>query len=254
MIAALQFLTVLPLPVPGSWSIGERELRGSVLFFPLVGLLIGAGLAALDRGLTPLLPPGPVAVLIVMALLLVSGGLHLDGLADTADGFMSSRPRERILEIMKDSRSGPMAIAIVTCLLALKMTVVASLAEGVRAQALILMVLAGRCVLVLQMNALPYARPDGGLASVFRKDKSGLHRTIESLWVCIVLGATAWLLLSWAGLIAIAGVLFTLLFFSLYAYRTIGGFTGDTLGAGCEVSETMAGLCVLAWAHAGGAF
>jgi adenosylcobinamide-GDP ribazoletransferase len=167
---------------------------------------------------------------------------------------MSSRPRERILEIMKDSRSGPMAIAIVTCVLALKMTVVANLPEAARGQALILMVLAGRCVLVLQMNALPYARPDGGLASVFRKDKTGLQRTIEGLWVCIVLAAAAWLLLAWAGMVLMGGVLLTILLFGLYSYRKIGGFTGDTLGAGCEVSETTTGLCVLAWAHAGGTF
>lgn len=253
LIAALQFLTVLPLPVPANWSIGERELRRSVLFFPVVGLLMGAAVAALDLGLTRALPAAPAAVLVVLALLLFSGGLHMDGLADTADGFLSSRPRERILEIMKDSRSGPMAIAVVTCVLALKMAVVASLPEAGRWQALVLMVLAGRCVLVVQMNALPYARPDGGLASVFRKDKTGPRRGIESVWACVVLGLAAWLLLALPGLVAAGAVVLTILLFCLHSYRKIGGFTGDTLGAGCEISEAAAGLCVVAWTHAGGA-
>jgi adenosylcobinamide-GDP ribazoletransferase len=103
------------------------------------------------------------------------------------------------------------------------------------------------------MNALPYARPDGGLASVFRKDKTGPRRGIESVWACVVLGLAAWLLLALPGLVAAGAVVLTILLFCLHSYRKIGGFTGDTLGAGCEISEAAAGLCVVAWTHAGGA-
>jgi len=91
LVAAIRFLTILPLP--GRWGTEEADLAGSVVFFPIVGLLIGAVVAALAFGLVHILPPAVVSVLIVIALAAVSGGLHLDGLSDTADGFLSARWR-----------------------------------------------------------------------------------------------------------------------------------------------------------------
>jgi hypothetical protein len=111
--AALRFLTVLP--VPGCWCGGEEALKRSVPFFAVVGLCIGGLAAGMDAAFIRILPPLPVAVLVVIFLMAASGGLHVDGLADTADGFFSSRSRERMLEIMQDSRTGPMGTAAVAC-------------------------------------------------------------------------------------------------------------------------------------------
>jgi adenosylcobinamide-GDP ribazoletransferase len=246
-LAAFQFLTILPLP--RNLDLGERAIGRGIWFFPVVGLLIGAAVAGLDFGLSQLLPPLPESVLLVCALLLVSGGLHVDGLADTADGFFSSRPRERILEIMKDSRSGPMAIAALVCVLCLKMAALASLPTQPwlqRAGAVVLMPLAGRCALVFQLNLLPYARAEGGLASAFVKARHGL----QPVWAMAVLAGASWLLLGLAGVAVVVGVLLTNVLFAWYCHRKIRGFTGDTLGAACELTEVAVALVVAGWLHA----
>ena len=253
MLAALQFLTILPLP--RNLDLGERAIGQGIWFFPVVGLLAGAAVAALDYGASQVLPPLPAGALVVIALLIVSGGLHVDGLADTADGFFSSRPKERILEIMRDSRSGPMALAAVFCVLSLKLSAVASLPAQPplqRAGVIVLMALAGRCALVFQLNLLPYARTDGGLCTVFAKAKSRL----QALWAFAFLAAASWWLPGLGGLEGLAVVAGTLLvagLFALHCRRKIGGFTGDTLGAACELTELVPVLVAAGWLHAKGA-
>ena len=104
--SALRFLTILP--IPESWCGDEDDFYRSPDWYPVVGLGIGLGLAILDLFLCWLLPIQVASILLVLAMIMVSGALHLDGLADSADAFFSSRGREQMLEIMKDSRSGPM--------------------------------------------------------------------------------------------------------------------------------------------------
>jgi len=247
MLAALQFLTILPLP--RGLDLGTRAIGQGIWFFPVVGLLIGIAVAALDFGVSRILPPWPASALVVIALLIVSGGLHVDGLADTADGFFSSRPKERILEIMRDSRSGPMAVAAVVCVLSLKLSALASLAAEPalqRAGAIVLMALAGRCALVFQLILLPYARTEGGLCTVFAQAKSPL----QGAWALAWLAAASWLLLGLAGVAVAAGVLLAGGLFALLCYRKIGGFTGDTLGAACELTELVPALVLAGWLHA----
>jgi len=241
-LAALQFLTIVPVP---SRAVSPHHLEHAAWFFPLVGLLIGASAAALDFGLAHLLPAPPLSVLTVMALLGISGCFHLDGLADTADGFLSSRPRERILEIMKDSRSGPMAIAAVVCVLALKMTALAALPPErwwPRGAAILLMALAGRCALVWEMAVLRYARPEGGLAAIFAKQRM----LWPAAWALVILAAAGWLTLGRAGLLAAGAAVLVTLLFCLYCHRKIGGYTGDTLGAACEIAEVVPALMLVA--------
>jgi len=246
MLSALQFLTILPLP--RDLDLGTRALGQSVWFFPVVGLLIGVAVAALDFGLSQILPPLPAGALAVIALLLVSGGLHVDGLADTADGFFSSRPKARILEIMRDSRSGPMAVAAVVCVLSLKWSALAAVPAQPplqRAGVVVLMALAGRCALVFQINLLPYARTEG-LCTVFAQAKSPL----QAVWALAWLAVASWWLLEWAGVAVIAGALLAGALFALHCYRKIGGFTGDTLGAACELTELVPALVLAGWLHA----
>jgi adenosylcobinamide-GDP ribazoletransferase len=140
-MAALRFLTVIPLP--GKIGTSEEELAHAVPFFPIVGLLLGCMAVPVAKIVFILLPPLPAALLTVLLLLGFSGGLHLDGLADTADGFFSARSTERMLEIMKDSSIGTMgAIALILVLL-LKTACLASLNDHILS-AVFLMPLAGR--------------------------------------------------------------------------------------------------------------
>ncbi|MBI4024020.1 MAG: adenosylcobinamide-GDP ribazoletransferase [Verrucomicrobia bacterium] len=242
-IAAIQFLTVLPLPA--RFQSGEEELRRSVVFFPVVGLLIGLAAVALDRGISLLLPPLPASVIVVMSLLAVSGGLHIDGLADTADGFLSARPRERILEIMKDSRTGPMGVMAIVCVVCLKISLLASLSDIPRQSAVFLMPLAGRCALVAGAVALPYARADGGLGAVFGRDRSWF----ESAWAIAALAVVACALTGVRGLVTTGICAGMIGIVSLWSRQKIGGFTGDTLGATCEITEMAPALVAAACGH-----
>jgi adenosylcobinamide-GDP ribazoletransferase len=150
---------------------------------------------------------------------------------------------------MRDSRSGPMAVAAVVCVLSLKLSALASLpAEPAlqRAGAIVLMALAGRCALVFQLILLPYARTEGGLCTVFAQAKSPL----QGAWALAWLAAASWLLLGLAGVAVAAGVLLAGGLFALLCYRKIGGFTGDTLGAACELTELVPALVLAGWLHA----
>lgn len=236
--AAIRFLTILPLP--GKSDNAPEVIAASAGFFPIVGLLIGGAMAGLAIGLWSLFPPQVASVLLVTAMLAVSGGFHLDGLSDTADGFLSSRPRDRILEIMKDSHVGAMGVIAILCVLLLKITALATLPGSVVWKAALLMPVAGRCALVVGINALPSARSDGGLGKMFCENRS----ILQTLWAMAVLLAAGWMISKWTGLIAAAASLIVIALFFAQCYRKIGGSTGDTLGASCELAETSVALAL----------
>jgi len=234
LLAAIRFLTIAP--VPGGWGTAEEDLARSVPWFPLVGLLLGAAAAGLAWVLSWTVPPMLAAAMLLVVLLSFSGCLHLDGLADTADGFLSSRPRERILEIMKDSHIGAMGVIAIACLLLLKFASLASLPAWLLWRAALLMPLAGRCAIVLHMALLPYVRPDG-LAAVFYRRQPG-RATV--CWAVGVFALADFCLLGPVGMVVWVMCIMATGIFSAHVFRKIGGATGDTLGAVCELSEVVA--------------
>jgi adenosylcobinamide-GDP ribazoletransferase len=240
LLAAIQFLTVIPFPK--SFTGGEKELEKCMSFFPVVGLLIGIIMAAFDHVMGFIFPPLPASVMTVIAMTAISGGLHMDGLADTADGFFSARPRERVLEIMRDSRTGVMGVLAVVFVIVLKVSVLISLFPPIRPGIIVLMPLAGRCSFVMMMTALPYVRREGGLATACGVGKSWLN----VLWTSAFLLAAGWLAGHWLGLAASFSALLMAVLFSVYCFRKIGGYTGDTLGAGCEITEIIPAIAALA--------
>jgi len=239
LFAALRFLTILP--VPESWTGGEKGLERCLPFFPVAGLLIGLSAVLLDNLFAGLLPPLPGAVLIVAFLIAVSGGFHMDGLADTADGFLSARPKNEILRIMKDSRTGPMGVIAVCTVILLKTALMGSMHPDLRLQALVLMPLAGRTALVFMITVLPYARPEGGLATALLRRRS----RIDMLWAAAFLFLAGWTAAGVKGLAVAACALAAAALFAFYSRRKIGGFTGDTLGAACELTETVPALVMI---------
>ena len=160
--AAFRFLTIIPLP--GRLGTDEDDLKGALPYFSLVGIVLGLLAGAAAWILCSSFPPLVAAVFLTLILLSFSGALHLDGLADSADGFFSSREREQILEIMRDSRIGVMGVVALVMLLLLKVSALAQLDPKNAVQAAILMPIAGRSALVLMMFLLPYVRPEGGFA------------------------------------------------------------------------------------------
>jgi len=239
LLAALRFLTILP--VPGTWGTSRDDLARSVPWFPVVGLLLSAVAGGVAWALAAA-PPLLAAAVLVVLLLAFSGGLHADGLADSADGLLSARPRDRVLEIMKDSRIGVMGTTAIVCVLLLKFAALASLPGSQLWRAALLMPLAGRTAIVVQMALLPYVRPEG-LGAVFYRRRPRW----AAGWALAVLGATAWAAAAWRGLTAWAVCVALAVAFSVYVYRRIGGATGDTFGAVCEIAELAPALTLAVW-------
>ncbi len=241
--SAVRFLTILP--VPERWCGDAESFRRSPGWYPLVGLLIGAGAVLLDVLLRLLFPLPVAGAVLLVYFVAVSGALHLDGLADSADAFFSCRGRERMLEIMKDSRSGPMGVVAVVLVLLVKFSLLLTLTGEWRWPVLFGMPLAGRCALTIISHWLPYARPEGGLAG-FIRTRQAPH------WGSVLLLAAAFpVLFGAAGVFCALLVLLGILLLGRYMRARIGGYTGDTLGAGCELTELIPALAVVALIHLG---
>jgi adenosylcobinamide-GDP ribazoletransferase len=240
LLAAVRFLTVFPLP--GRRGAAPADLAGSVPYFPLVGLLLGGGGAGLGLCLSYVAPPLLAAAVLVVAFVAFSGGLHMDGLSDTADGFLGSRVRERTLEIMKDSHVGAMGVLAIVCVVLVKWAALASVPGRDLWRAALLTPLAGRAVMVLHLAALPYARPEG-LGTVFYVRR---HRA-DAAWAALVLFLTGGLVLGVRGVAVGVASVAVAAGMAVVCFRRIGGVTGDTLGAVCEITETVPALVLAVW-------
>jgi adenosylcobinamide-GDP ribazoletransferase len=230
--SALRFLTILPV----TWN-GESDTEyfsKCAKYFAAIGLLIGVGGSFLTVILASFLPASLLACAILFYLAMISGFLHLDGLADTADGFLSSRPKEQILVIMRDSRIGAMGVISLVFLLLFKYAALLSIPIEDLPGAILYIPLAGRCALVLSMAYLPYAREEGGLGRLFYLEKGRLIPAV-SIGVLVVAGFLSSFHLA---LLALCALLATTFLFGIWCTKTIGGATGDTLGAVCELTET----------------
>ncbi|WEK29877.1 MAG: adenosylcobinamide-GDP ribazoletransferase [Candidatus Pseudomonas phytovorans] len=223
---ALQFLSSLPVSLPGMPA--PRELGRSLLFYPLVGLLFGLLLwlaSALLQG-----TPAPLhAALLLTLWVVLSGALHLDGLADSADAWLGGfGDRERTLQIMKDPRSGPIAVVTLVLVLLLKFCALWVLVEqGIGVQ-LLLAPLIGRAAMLGLFLCTPYVRPGGlgqALAEHLPRRTAGWV-LLGSAFFCLVLGG-------WG--VALALAVFAWLRHLMC--RRLGGTTGDTAGALLELLE-----------------
>ncbi|TYZ25054.1 adenosylcobinamide-GDP ribazoletransferase [Selenomonas ruminis] len=242
-VLLLQFFTRLPLP----WQIPFQEgmLSRAIIWLPLVGLVIG-GINALAYMLGSVMA-GPVAgVFFAMgANLFLTGAFHLDGLADTCDGIYSSRKRERMLEIMKDSRLGTNGACALLLVFLARYHGLLLLPENLLPLVIVLMPLSARACNPLLMLA-SYARKEG-LGNLFI-GKITWGRALVSVGIgallVFALTANLWLLAAYL-LLAVWQRLFT-----HYITGILGGMTGDTLGAGDELSEIIfLGLCCLGAYH-----
>lgn len=224
----MQFLTILPFGPAARF-----DARSMLRFFPLAGLVIGAIVSAFDAVACRLLPVSVVAALDVALLALVTGALHLDGLADTADGLLGHHDRPRALEIMKDSRVGAMGVVAVVLALVLKTAGLGVMTEQ-RALALILVPAFARCAMMIAIGVLPYARPTGGTGSAFFQSPVNLP---DYIWILLPLGLSVFL--GWSALALLAAFSTVTAVLLAYYRRRLGGVTGDLLGAMAEVVEAV---------------
>lgn len=249
--AAFQLLSRFPVPVQIPFD--KKVLSRSVVCYPVVGLAIGLVLWGAGWGLSLILPPVPAAALLTGLWLVLTGGFHLDGLMDTADGILSHRSRDEMLAIMKDSRVGAMGAAVCVLQLLVKFALLEGLLEtGWQAWAGLLPAVAiwSRWAMAAAVAWWPYARANGGMGAML----SGFGG--RQLSVCTVLAA---LLAAGTGSLAGEGILpgvalalslgvLALGFSVLLARRLaakLGGLTGDTYGAINELTETFLLLAIL---------
>jgi adenosylcobinamide-GDP ribazoletransferase len=223
-----------------------------MVYFPVVGLIIGLILAALSWLLGHVLPPSVVNSLLIVSLVVITGGLHLDGLSDTCDGLAGHKTAEERWQVMHDSRAGAFGIIGVVLVLLLKYVSLNSVPEDLVLVTLVLMPVVSRWAMFYTVFAFPYARPSG-LGRVFKDGATWPGFTIATVVTLILtvgfvrLVTTTYFYL--AGLVIMFGVWIICTAFAVYFKRKFAGLTGDTYGAINEVAEVSVLLlvCLLAY-------
>lgn len=232
-LLALQFLTIVPLKIK---EISEKKIAGAMIYFPFVGLLLGLALSGINTLLLILnFPSLAVNVILVVALIGITGGIHMDGLSDTADAFLSGKPKDEMLVIMRDSRIGVMGAVSIVSVILLKIGLISAVPAPLKTNTLLLMCVLSRWSSVLAVFLFPYARKDGK-ARVFIEGMN-LKIFALSLFAAIVVAFVIWRLKGILALLIVAGCVYL---GGRFASRKIGGITGDTIGAGIELTEVTA--------------
>lgn len=245
---ALQFFTRMPVP---RWVGFEPQwLHDCARHFPAVGLFIGAVAAAVLWATAGWTSPMVAAVLSTIATVALTGAFHEDGLADTCDGLGGHVPRERALEIMKDSRIGSYGAAGLVLMLLLKVSVLASMPVLLAVPALLMGHTLSRAMAVVLIGSLPYAGDvDAAKARPLAQTVARGGVAVALLWglvlsACLVALRPLWwqpVLLAWLAAGAAAW------WCARCWRRRLGGFTGDTLGATQQVAEAAVLLAWLVW-------
>ncbi len=243
--ATLQFITRIPVPAKWAEPVDFRQFGRGIPCFPIIGLVLGVIAAAVSVGITLSGNPYIGAISYVLVLALLTGGFHLDGLADTCDGIFSARNRERMLEIMCDSRLGTHGgLALVFCLV-IKTLAVVELSDNTLFYLFTMLVcapIAGRTAMVLLMYRQRYSREGEGMGNIYIGQVTGRETAVTLLSGTALIGAIGGV----RGLLAIGVTLIAIYGLAGYFRHHLDGQTGDTLGASEELGE-MVFLLSLLW-------
>lgn len=237
---ALSFLTIFP--VANDMTPEPDRLARSMGFFPAAGLVLGLGLVVLNWLLDGLIPRPVLDCLLILFLILATGALHLDGIADLIDGLAGGKDRAGVLEIMKDSRVGAIGVVGLVMVLLLKYLSLVYIDLELKSAALIMTPAAGRWIQVVLASYCKYLRPQGGTGAAF----------VEQVGEREVMIATGTLIAAAIVLFGFSGIFLVFLFGIVamillrYFQSRLGGVTGDVLGAATEVVEVMSLLFILA--------
>ncbi|GAA3437749.1 adenosylcobinamide-GDP ribazoletransferase [Kutzneria kofuensis] len=229
---ALSWLTVLPVPAP---SVDRRVAARAISLAPLVGLLLGLLAALVSWGVVTLgAPPLLAGLLVVAVLALLTRGMHLDGLADTADGLGCYGPPARALEIMKSGGAGPFAVVVLVVGLGIQ-----AVCFGAEPwPAVLLAVVASRVAFTwCCLRSVPAARPEGLGALV----SGSQPLAVPVLWTALALAAGFLAVPDkpWLGPIGVALATALVLLLLRHVRKRFGGITGDVLGAASELAATV---------------
>ena len=243
-LLAWRFLTILPGGKKDS-DISPRDLGRSMAYYPLTGLLLGVILWGTYGLFSHAFPRTLCDGLLLLLLVIITGALHLDGLADTLDGMAAGKSPEERLQIMRDHRVGTYGALGLILILGVKFLALNSLPEEIIDKTLLVALVLSRWSMVQLTYRAPYARPEGGLGKIFKENvrkKEMLVATVSSLVIAVFLlrfwGAVLWLAVGVSAL----GI-------QLFFQKKIGGVTGDILGAANEIHEILVLLMVAGVFH-----
>jgi adenosylcobinamide-GDP ribazoletransferase len=231
---ALQFLTIFPVQLKEMPS--KQQNGQSLLFYPLIGLMIGAILFAIAM-LLHALPVILLSSLILVVWIWLTGGLHLDGLADTADAWVGGfGDKERTLKIMKDPSCGPIGVLSLIILCLIKWSALYVLLEKQLYSALFLFPILGRLTPLFLFLTTQYVREKGLGSSI----AEFIPKTGSIILSALCLIAAAYF--AWVGVLTVMIFIGTLIYLRHKFIQRIGGITGDTVGASIEICEAVSVL------------
>ena len=242
---AWQFLTIIPSPFRRGY--GSEDLGKSIGFFPVVGLFLGLALFGLDLLLGLFLPSILINVLLVIALVILTGGLHLDGFIDTCDGLSVKSSVSDKLKVMSDSRVGGFGVVGGCCLVLAKFASLVALPQQLRSVALLLMPVLSRWGMVYAISIFPLAKKEG-MGWAVRQKANWKGMAAASVFSLIIVAS----LFKWWGAALLAVLSLILLVVSKYLCSRFGGLTGDTYGAINEFGEVTVLILMFIIAELGG--
>lgn len=234
-LLALQFLTRIPIRCTLQGN--DAALGNSTLYYPMVGFVIGvllSFLALILSGGSDLV----AAAVVLTAWVWLTGGLHLDGLADCADAWVGGfGSRQRSLQIMKDPAAGPIAVIALFLIMLMKLSVVLVLIQHNNLIPLMLAPVLGRCAILLLMLSTPYVSQNGLAEKIMHNLPFANAR-----WVVVISLFFCGLFMGWANVLLACAVCFWI---RHAAISRLGGATGDVYGAAVEILETVGLLAVV---------
>jgi len=239
-LIALQLLTRIPVKI--NQKVSEREIGCSLIYYPLTGLVIGVILFFslwIPGSILSSPSPAIMAALVLTLWVIITGALHIDGLADSADAWIGGfGDREKMKLIMKDSRSGPIAIAAVVLLLLLKWTALETIIQNQQSYLILIVPLLARAYIMVLYNSTPYVSDNGMASTIFAS-----FPKLKHIYTMLLISAVICALIAGAGVIIFSILVFIGLRWMML--KQLGGTTGDTTGAMVEILE-MSALIFLA--------
>ena len=237
-LIALQFITTLPIKAKLNYS--EKDIASSMLYYPLVGSIIGFILVVSNILLSKFIPEPIVNILLLIIWITLSGGIHLDGLADSFDGLFGGKNKKRILEIMKDSSIGVYGVLALVLIILLKYVLLFELPIQDKNSILIIVPTLSRLAMVLAVYNFPYARKEG-FGKAYKLYLKSKHVLFAFLWT-IIISIT---LLFWQSIFLIIIAILSTFLISKYITNKIDGLTGDNYGAINEIIEIVSLLILI---------
>jgi len=236
VMLAWHFLTIIPLSKVSQGNPSPRELASSMQWYPVIGVLLGGILVGGDLVVEMVFPPEIVALLILCLLVLLTGGLHQDGLADTIDGLSKTGSVQERLAVMKDGSIGALGATGLFFALGLRFAGILHLSSPERLFLLLCMPVVGRWAMVISAFGASHARGDGGIASDFFNEIQWSDVLWATAWVTIILFSTLGVFVG--GMVLVFGIMVARLMVFAFS-RIFGGLSGDMLGTINEVTEIL---------------